>query len=189
MTELPIVVEANQWLNVSFGLIMLAVSYVVVRGTFDPLSTDDDVSKLILGLFVALFTFGLGVSLLVDRLNWQFRLEEKGVTLHAPFSYIRPSGEIGWSEITSIYVSTGGYRGGPSFKLHIRGKPGTEIIVTTVDRLPARFGTLLQKLVSERAPQAKGGAEIGEELADARRHPSFLAAGYSVRNGRGELLR
>ena len=83
MTELPIIVEAHAWLDVGFGVIMLLVTYVLVRGTFDPLDTDDDMSKVIVGVLAALFTFGLGISLLVRDLNWQFRLEEKGIVLHA----------------------------------------------------------------------------------------------------------
>ena len=191
MTELPIVVEANPWLDVGFGVIMLLVSFVLVRGTFFESSrADTEVNTLIVGLFAALFTFGLGISLLVRDLNWQFRLEEKGIILHAPFDYMHPSAEIGWSDITSVKVIEHSYRGGGrGWKVHIHGKPGTEIVVATIDRLPAQFGMLLQQLVSERAPQAKGGGEIAEDFNDARRHPAFLAAGYSVRNGRGERLR
>jgi hypothetical protein len=144
---------------------------------------------LIFGLLVALFTFGLGLSLLVRHLNWQFRLEEKGIVLHAPFDYMHPSAEMGWSEITSVYVFESSYRGGASWKLRILGKPGTEIVVHTIDRLPAQFGRLLQTLVAERAPQAKDSGRIAEDFIYARRHPGFLANGYSVRNGRGERLR
>jgi hypothetical protein len=187
VTELPIVVETIPWLSVGFGVLLILLSLALVRGVFAESDTGE-VSTSIVGLLAALFTFGLGISLAVQQLNWQFRIEEKGIVLRAPFDYMRPSGEIAWSEITSVYVSQDGIRG-PSYKLHISGKPGTEIIVTVVDRLPAQFGTLLQKLVAERAPQAKGSGEIGEQLDDARRHPAFLAAGYSVRNGRGELLR
>jgi hypothetical protein len=190
VTELPIIVEAHAWLDVGFGVLMLLVTYVLVRGTFDPLDTNDDVSKVIVGVLAALFTFGLGISLLVRDLNWQFRLEEKGIVLHAPFDYMHPSAEIGWSEITSMSVIEHSYRGGGrGWRLHIHGKPGREIVLHTIDRLPAQFGMGLQKLVSERAPQAKGGRTIAEDFNDARRHPAFLAAGYSVRNGRGALLR
>jgi hypothetical protein len=187
VTELPIVVETTPWLSVGFGVILILVSLALVRGVFTSSGTDQ-VSGPIACLLLALFAFGLGISLAVQHLNWQLRLEEKGVILHAPFDYLRPSGEIGWSEITSVYVSEAAYRGS-SFKLHIRGKPGTEIIVVSMDRMPAQFGILLQKLVAERAPQAEGSRGIGEQLDNARRHPVFLAVGYSVRNGRGELLR
>lgn len=185
--ELPIVVETTPWLSVGFGVLLILASLVIARGVFASLDTDE-VGRPILALLVALFTFGLGISLAVQNLNWQFRLEEKGIILHAPFDYMRPGGEIGWSEITSVYVSQDGIRG-PSYKLHIRGKPATEIIVANMDRMPAQLGILLQKLVSERAPQAAGSREIGGELANARRHPGFLAQGYSVRDGRGEFLR
>lgn len=188
VTELPIVVETIPWLSVGLGVLLILLSLALVRGVFASSGTDE-VSRPIVAVLFALFTFGLGISLLVRDLNWQFRLEEKGIVLHAPFDYMQPSAEISWSEITSVYVSHGGYRGGPSFKLHIVGKPGTEIIVASMDRMPAQFGMLLQNLVAERAPQAEGSRYIGEELADARSHPAFLAQGYSVRNGRGELLR
>jgi hypothetical protein len=187
VTELPFVVETTAWLSVGFGVILVLSSFALARGVFASSDTDE-VSRLIVGLLAALFTFGLGISLAVQHLNWQFRLEERGIILHAPFDYMRPSAEIGWSEITSVYVSQDGIRSS-SYKLHIRGKPGTEIIVASMDRMPAQFGVLLQKFVAERAPQAEGSREIGEQLDNARRHPAFLAAGYSVRNGRGELLR
>jgi hypothetical protein len=187
MTELPIVVEITPWLSLGFGALLILASLVIARAVISSFETDE-VGRSVAGLVGGLFSFGLGVSLVVQNLNWQFRIEETGIVLHAPFDYMRPGGEIGWSEITSVYVSEGGIRG-PSFKLHIHGKPGTEIIVAGVDRMPAQFGMLLQKLVAERAPQAKGGQEIAEQLSYARRHPAFLADGYSVRNGRGELLR
>ena len=187
MAELPIVVEANAWLDIVFGIIMLLVTFVIVRG-LKSLNTDGGVSPLIVGVFAALFTFGLGVSFLVRNLNWQFRLEENAVILQAPFDYQWPSAEIAWSEITSVYLSRMGNRGGTSFKLHIRGKPGTEIILAPADRLPAQFAMMLQKLLAERAPQAKGIGGIQEELDYARTHPARLAPGYSARNGRGELL-
>lgn len=189
VTELPIVVEPTPWLSLIVGLALMVGSFVLARRVVQWYRADEMSRSVVAGAVLAVMALGLGISLAIQNLNWQFRLDEKGITLHAPFDYVRPGGEIAWSDIASLYVSSEGIRG-PSFKLRIRGRDGTEIVVANADLLPAQFGPPLQQLVTERAPQAKGGGEIAEELDDVRTHPAaFFASGYSVHNGRGESLR
>jgi hypothetical protein len=190
VTELPIIVETSVWLSLTFGIILILASLLVARGIISTLQSEADPSvPSIAGLgVVALVAFGLGASLALQNVGWQF-LDDKGVALRAPFDYMHPGGEIAWSEIASVSVVAGGNRG-PSFKLRFVSKGGTEIAVGTADRLPVQFGPLLQKLVTERAPQAKYGAEIAAQIANARAEMGLnIAAGYWARNGRGELLR
>jgi hypothetical protein len=191
VTELPIIVETSVWLSLTFGIILILASLLVARGGVSTLQSEAAPSvPSIVGLgVVALVAFGLGASLALQNVGWQFRLDDKGVALRAPFDYMHPGGEIAWSEIASVSVVAGGNRG-PSFKLRFVSKGGTEIAVGTADRLPVQFGPLLQKLVTERAPQAKYGAEIAAQIANAQAEMGLnIAAGYWARNGRGELLR
>jgi hypothetical protein len=191
VTELPIIVETSVWLSLTFGIILIITSLLVARGIISTLQSEADPSvPSIAGLsVVALVAFGLGACLAVQNVGWQFRIDDTGFVLRAPFDFNRPGGKIAWSEIESVYVMAGGYRG-PAFHLRIVGKDGREISVTNVDRLPRQLGLVLQRLIAERAPQAKGAQDIAAQLDDARRSMGInIAAGYWVRDGRGELMR
>ena len=189
VTGLPIVVETYPWLSVIFGALVIGVSITLGRAVIESLRSGDATPSIAAGAVGALFALGLGLSVALQNVHWQFRLDQQGVVLRAPFDYLRPSGKIAWADLTSVYVAHGGYRG-PSFKLHFVGKDGTDITLLVAEDLPAQFGPLLQAVVVERAPQAKGAHDIAGQLAYARENSSAgISNGYWARNGRGERLR
>jgi hypothetical protein len=188
MRELPIVVETSLWLNMLFGAALLIGSAALARSAASALRSGSMTLPIAMSFFGAMAAFALGIAVGLQKLNWQFRLDEKGITLKAPFDYWQPGMAIAWPELSSIRVSNRGYRG-PSHKLVVVGKNANEIVVTNADLLPEAFGTMLEALLRNYAPQAKGATGIAAELADARNNrAAYLASGYTVRNGRGELL-
>jgi hypothetical protein len=191
VTELPIIVETSVWLSLTFGIILILASLLVARGIISTLQSEANPSvPRIAGLgSLALVAFGLGACVAVQKVGWQFRIDDTGFALRAPLDFYRPGGKIAWSEIESVSVIVGGTKG-PAFHLRIVAKDGREITVTNVDRLPRQLGPVLQRLIAERAPQTKHAEDIAAQLDDARRSMGInIAAGYWVRNGRGELLR
>ena len=189
MAELPIVVETYPWLSVSFGALIILVGLALGRAVVASLRAGDVTPAIMISGGAALFALGLGLSLALRDIHWQFRLDENGVALRAPFDYVVPSGAIAWADLTSVHVSYGGSRG-TSYKLHFIGRDGTHITLANADGLPVRFDRLLQALVAERAPQVKDAREIAGELIGARANsgPS-ISNGYWVRYGSGERPR
>jgi hypothetical protein len=190
MAELPIIVDVNPWPMTLFGVFAVAVSlYLLLRLLRSARVGGFTTAKI--GTSVMVITlFGLGVALSLANVTWQFRIDEHGMALRAPFDILRPGGEVAWRDVASIDLSTNSYRGGPSYKLHIRGRDGTEITLLNVDRLPAQFARVFTALLSERAPQARRSQYLIDEF-DAARNDShgFLSGGYTVHGGTGTVLR
>jgi hypothetical protein len=189
MTELPVVIEAGLWLNVVFGAILIAVGgligrAIIVKGSSAP------ISAVASGVFLCVAALGLGVAILVQNIDWQLRLENRGVVLRAPFDLLRPSAEIAWSNIDQISVSARrSYRNTLTFDLIVNAKTGTRIDIVNAEEFPVAFGPLMQKIVTERAPQAKGHDKLADEFAYARAHASVtITAPYSARNAHGDRL-
>jgi hypothetical protein len=186
-TELPIVVETSAWLSLTLGGILIAFTILLARAIVKKFRSVS-IASLVVSVIAGFGVFGLGAALFAQDVDWQFRLDPTGVVLRAPLDLMRPGGEIAWGDIVSVRMGSMGYRM-PSYKLHFLAKDGTEIVVANMDSFPAAFGPLLQRILAERAPQAKGIQDVAENFAYARAHShTLLAGGYWVRNARGELL-
>lgn len=185
MTELPIIVETSAWAIMLFGVMLLAVTFLLVQN-----ARWSDEPKTVVGSIIgALVTGALGLALIVQHLGWELRVDDKGIVLHAPFDPMHPGGAIAWADMESVAVIDRPYRGS-SYYLRIRGRRVADIMVTNADRLPPQFVAALQKTVAERAPQVHNPGYLGEEFDYARRNSSsMLANSYSARDGRGNPLR
>jgi hypothetical protein len=190
MADLPIIVELNPWPMVLFGLFALAVGLGFALRLFKTYRAGGFTVAYIPAGGLAAALLGLGIELSLADLRWQFRIDDHGVTLRAPFDVLRPGGTVAWRDIASIDIESASSRGGPSYKLHIRGRDGTEITLLNVDRLPPQFAPLFATLVSERASQAPRSQFLADEFDTARSDSrGFFSGGYTMHIGTGALLR
>jgi hypothetical protein len=193
--EIPIIVEPTLYSyllsGVWGGTIVLILLYALWDRTKRPpkLTVTD-----ILG-FVALAA--LGMLLLLQPVGWYWRIDEKGMTLHAPFVLYQSSASLTWAEVTGMQIVIGRGRIAVYYQLEIDGQQGPVIEFNGLDTMPKSFAAPLVAVVTHYAPHArlspdaKGFAEhfaavLGENVPthDPMSEPiRALSSSYRVRIG------
>ena len=182
MPELPIIVVASNWFFVILGAILIVVSMALVQRTRRSKSP-------VMGIAFLAGMFLLGLHLALQDIGWQLRIDQKGIAVSAPFDPFWPRGEIAWPDVTAVDVVNRPYRDA-HYYLRIRGQRGAELLIASADRLPPQFVAQLQAVVTKLAPQVTDVQELDGQFRYAREHStSLIANSYSVRDGRGVLLR
>ncbi len=188
MTELPIVVEKSAWLSLVFGGLIIGSAFYLMRAAI--LKRNENAAAAVFAIVTAFPLLAFGSAVALQPIDWQLRFEERGIVLHAPFDLWRPGDEIAWSDVESVVITPGYSYRSQVFHLIVEGKNGKRITVASADTLPPNFGPLLQKIVLERAPQAKNAREIAQQAQDARSQSyAILAVSYRIRDAHGEWLR
>ena len=186
MPELPIVVEASNWGGFILGAMLIAATMALVRVAWRSKSP----KQLAAGFAAAVITLVLGLVLTLQNIGWQLRIDQKGIVLRTPFDPFWPSGEIAWPDVTAVDVVNRIGRGGPHYVLRIRGLRGVELLIASADRMTPPFVARLQAILARLAPQVTGVQELDGQFQYAREHSiSLIGNSYSVRDGRGVLLR
>lgn len=184
MPELPIVAEVSNWGAFILGAMLIVGAVAVVRVAWRL-----DSLKRIAGFAGALIPLVLGLVLTLQNVGWQLRIDQKGIALRAPFDPLWPSGEIGWPDVTAVDIVSHLYRDA-HYILRIRGQRDVELLIASADQMPPQFVAQLQAVVAKLAPQVTNIKELDRQFQYAREHStSVIANSYSVRDGRGVLLR
>jgi hypothetical protein len=152
MPELPIIVEPtlHSYLlsGALGGTLVLTLLYALWERTRRPpkLTVMD-----ILG-FVALVAFGM--LLLLQPVGWYWRIDENGMTLHAPFVLYQSSASLTWAEVTGMRIVIGRGRSAVYYQLEIDGQHGSVIEFNGLDTMPKSFAAPLVAVVTHYAPHA-----------------------------------
>ena len=184
MPELPIVAEVYNWPSYILGAILLVIAIAMAWFAWQRLKGH----KRVAGFVSVLIPLVLGLILIGRDIGWQLRIDQNGIALRAPFEPLWPSGEIAWSNVTAVEIVTHGNRS-PLYGLNIRGQRGVELIIHDAGQLPPQFIALLQTVVAGFAPHVTDIKELDQQFQYAREHSTSLIYFYSVRDGRGVLLR
>ena len=123
----------------------------------------------------------------LPEVNWQFRVDTNGVSLHRYFDLLDGDEQIAWSDIVSVRIFRSSRTMMGHYKLQFLSRDYRQITLSPAETLPAGFAVLLQKSLMERAPQSAGNADVADDLKYVR-SISRLRAIYIVRNSRGQII-
>jgi hypothetical protein len=200
MPELPIIVEPTLHSYLLSGAMGGTIVLILLYGMWERMKRPPKLTAMeILGClpFVA-----FGMVLLLQPVGWYWRIDENGMTLHAPFLLYQSSASLTWAELTGMRIVIGHGRSAAYYQLEIDGQHGSVIEFNGLDTLPKSFAAPLVAAVTHYAPHAsllpdaRGFAEhfaavLGENVPthDPMSEPiRILSSSYHVRIG-GRVLK
>jgi hypothetical protein len=195
MPELPIIVEPTLHSYLLSGALGGTLVLVLLYAFWERMKRPPKLTVTDILGFVALTAFGM--LLLLQPVGWCWRIDENGMTLHAPFVLYQSSASLSWAEMTGMQVVIGRGRSAVYYQLEVDGQQGPVIEFNGLDSMPKSFAAPLVAAVTHYAPHArlspdaKGFAEhfaavLGENVPthDPMSEPiRALSSSYRVRIG------
>lgn len=154
MPELPIVVEPT----VSSYLLWAALGGGIVLTILHDVwkcHQKERLPNLTVTAIVVFPVAALGIFLMLQPVGWSWRIDETGMTLHAPFEIFRAKGSIAWADVTDVRVVVARGRRSAFTQLEIEGQHGSLIEIDELHTMPKSFAALLVAAVEHYAPHAK----------------------------------
>jgi hypothetical protein len=200
MPELPIIVEPTLHSYLLSGALGGALILTLLYGLWDRMKQAPKLTVMAILGCLAFAAFGM--LLLLQPVGWYWRIDENGMTLHAPFLLYQSSVSLTWAEVTGIHIVIGQGRSAVYNQLEIDGQHGSVIEINGLDTMPKSFAAPLVAIVTHYAPHAtllpdaKGFAKhfaevLGESVPthDPMSEPiRALSSSYRVRIG-GRVLK
>jgi hypothetical protein len=198
--ELPIIVEPTLHSYLLSGVWGGTIVLILLYGVWERMKQPPKLTVTDILSFVGLTAFGM--LLLLQPVGWYWRIDENGMTLHAPFVLYQSSASLTWAEVTGMRIVIGHGRSAVYYQLEIDGQHGSVIEFNGLDTLPRSFAAPLVAVVTHYAPHAtllpdakefaKHFAEVlGENVPthDPMSEPiRALSSSYRVRIG-GRVLK
>jgi hypothetical protein len=103
--------------------------------------------------FVALTAFGM--LLFLQPVGWYWRIDENGMTLHAPFVLYQSGASLPWAEVSGMRIVVGRGRSAIYYQLEIDGQRGSVIEFNGLDTLPKSFAAPLVAAITHYAPHVR----------------------------------
>jgi hypothetical protein len=193
--ELPIVVEPTLHSYLLSGALGGGIILILLYGVWERMKRPPKLTVMAILGCVPLVAFGM--LLLLQPVGWYWRIDENGMTLHAPFVLYQSSASLTWAEVTGMRIVIGRGRSAVYYQLEIDGQHGSVIEFNGLDTMPKSFAAPLVAVVTHYAPHAtllpdaKGFAEhfaevLGENVPthDPMSEPiRALSSSYRVRIG------
>jgi hypothetical protein len=195
MPELPIIVEPTLGSYLLSGALGGGILLTLLYGMRERMKRPPRLTVTAILACLPLVAFGLVIGL--QPVGWYWRIDENGMTLHAPFVLYQSSGSLTWAEVTGMRIVIGRGRNAVYYQLEIDGQHGPVIEINGLDSMPKSFAAPLVAVVTHYAPHAallpdaKGFAEhfaavLGENVPthDPLSEPiRALSSSYRVRIG------
>jgi hypothetical protein len=201
MPELPIIVEPTLLSYLLWGALGGGIFFILLYGMWQKQRSS---GLAVTTMFGGLPFLAFGIFLMLQPVGWSWRINENGMTLHAPFVPFQSSGSVTWAEVTGMHIVIGHGRSGRSmsyYQLQIDGPHGSVIEFSGLDTMPKSFAAPLVAVVAHYAPHvrlspdAKGftedfAAALGENVPthDSMSEPILTLSRYRVRIG-GRVLK
>jgi hypothetical protein len=193
--ELPIVVEPSLHSYLLSGALGGGIILILLYGMWERMKRPPKLTVTAILACVPLVAFGM--LLLLQPVGWCWRIDENGMTLHAPFVLYQSSASLAWAEMTGMRIVIGHGRSAVYYQLEVDGQHGPVIEFNGLDTMPKSFAAPLVAAVTHYAPHArlspdaKGFAEhfaavLGENVPthDPMSEPiRALSSSYRVRIG------
>src|ERR1700712_5042488 len=117
MPELPVIVEPTLHSYLLSGALGGALILALLYGLWDRMKQPPKLTAMAIlgcGAFVA-----FGMLLLLQPVGWYWRIDENGMTLHAPFVLHQSSVSLTWVEMTGMRIVIGHGRSAGFYQLEL----------------------------------------------------------------------
>jgi hypothetical protein len=151
MPELPIIVEPTLRSYLLSGALGGGIVLTLLYGMWQQRKKRPPGSA---ATVASLPIFAFGIFLMLQPVGWYWRIDENGMTLHAPFEIFQSSGSITWAEMTGMYIVISHRRSAAYYQLEIDGEHGSVIEINGLDTMPKSFAAPLVAVVTHYAPHA-----------------------------------
>ena len=199
MPELPIVVEQTARSYLLWGALGGGIVLIILYGVWES-HRRKRLPNLTVGVIAAFPIAAFGIFLMLQPVGWYWRIDETGMTLHAPFELFRASRSIAWAEVRGMHLVVKSSRSSFYNQLEIVGQQGSVIEINGLYTMPKSFAAPLVAVFTHYAPHAKlspdakGFAEslaavLETEPLDDYNNPTVVTlSSYCVRVG-GQVLK
>jgi hypothetical protein len=171
MPELPIIVEPTLRSYLLLGALGGGIVLTLLYGIWEPRKKRPPASAAIVA---SLPIFAFGIWIMLQPVGWYWRIDEKGMTLHAPFELFRSSGSVTWAEVTDIHIFLRPGRSMVYNQLEIDGQDGAVIKISGLDTMPKSFAAPLVAVFRHYAPQVRLSPGFADYFATVLGEPAAV---------------